>query len=136
MRYSVGSGLAPKCRFRSIRTCCDMAAATGRLTSPGWQRFEDLKRAHVSSSFAFFARKFDNPDLDQIYNTCLLQAVKDTGYELRTVTQRAGLIDAIIETEIPRCRFLIADLSDSNAGAYSRGQGRNYQYPDRVRYLQ
>jgi hypothetical protein len=27
MRYSVGSGLAPKCRFRSIRTCCDMAAA-------------------------------------------------------------------------------------------------------------
>src|SRR5262249_51515203 len=27
MRYSVGSGLGPKCRFRSIRTCCDMAAA-------------------------------------------------------------------------------------------------------------
>ena len=23
----VGSGLAPRCRFRSIRTCCDMAAA-------------------------------------------------------------------------------------------------------------
>jgi len=91
---------------------------TGRLASLGWQRFEELKRAHVSSSFAFFARKFDNPDLDQIYNTCLWQAVKDTGYELRTVTQRAGLIDAIIEDEIRRCRFLIADLSDSNAGAY------------------
>src|SRR5262245_1934617 len=28
MRYSVGSGPAPKCRFRSIRTCCDTAAAT------------------------------------------------------------------------------------------------------------
>src|SRR5262245_23786585 len=28
MRYSVGSGLAPKCRFRSIRTCCATAAAT------------------------------------------------------------------------------------------------------------
>jgi hypothetical protein len=27
MRYSVGSGLVPKCRFRSIRTCCGMAAA-------------------------------------------------------------------------------------------------------------
>ena len=28
MRYSVGSGLAPKCPFRSIRTCCATAAAT------------------------------------------------------------------------------------------------------------
>jgi nucleoside 2-deoxyribosyltransferase len=34
------------------------------------------------------------------------------------VTQRAGLVDAVIEDEIRRCRFLIADLSDDNAGAY------------------
>jgi nucleoside 2-deoxyribosyltransferase len=34
------------------------------------------------------------------------------------VTQRAGLIDAVIEDEIQRCKFLIADLSDDNAGAY------------------
>src|SRR6266540_4526737 len=27
MRYSVGSGLAPKCNSWYIRTCCDMAAA-------------------------------------------------------------------------------------------------------------
>lgn len=38
--------------------------------------------------------------------------------ELRTVTQRAGLIDAVIEDEIRRCRFLLADLSDDNADAY------------------
>jgi hypothetical protein len=89
-----------------------------RLTISGWQRFEELKRAHVSSNFAFFARKFDNSELDQVFKNCLYQAVKDTGYELRTATQRAGLVDAIIEDEIRRCRFLIADLSDSNAGAY------------------
>ena len=34
------------------------------------------------------------------------------------MTQKAGHIDAIIEDEIRRCRFLIADLSDDNAGAY------------------
>jgi nucleoside 2-deoxyribosyltransferase len=27
-------------------------------------------------------------------------------------------VDAVIEDEIRRCRFLIADLSDDNAGAY------------------
>src|SRR5215813_5092614 len=28
MRYSVGSGLGPRCNSRYIRTCCGMAAAT------------------------------------------------------------------------------------------------------------
>lgn len=90
----------------------------GYLTPSGWAKFEELKLAHVSSRYAFFARKFDNPDLDRAFDLCLRPAVEQTGYELRTVTQRAGLVDAVIEDEIRRCRFLIADLSDDNAGAY------------------
>jgi hypothetical protein len=89
-----------------------------RLTPSGWLRVEELKRAHVASNYAFFARKFDNPELDRVFNECLRPAVAATGYELRPVTQRAGLVDAVIEDEIRRCRFLIADLSDDNAGAY------------------
>jgi hypothetical protein len=88
------------------------------LTTSGWRRVEELKRAHISSRFAFFARKFDNPDLDRVFEECLRPAVAATGYDLRPVTQRAGLVDAIIEDEMRRCRFLIADLSDDNAGAY------------------
>jgi hypothetical protein len=88
------------------------------LTPKGWQRVADLKKAFVSSRFAFFARRFENPELDRVFAQCLRPAVAETGYELRTVTQRAGLVDAIIEDEIRRCRFLIADLSDENAGAY------------------
>jgi hypothetical protein len=88
------------------------------LTPPGWNRIEELQRAHVASRFAFFARKFANADLDRVFTECLQAAVKQTGYDLRTVTQKAGHIDAIIEDEIRRCRFLIADLSDDNAGAY------------------
>jgi len=75
----------------------------GYLTATGWQRVEKLKRAHISSKYAFFARRFTNPDLDAVYNRCLRPAVEATGYELRTVTQKAGLIDVIIENEIRRC---------------------------------
>jgi hypothetical protein len=89
-----------------------------RLTPTGWLRVEELKRAHIASKYAFFARKFDNLELDRVFNECLRPAVAATGYELRPVTQRAGLVDAVIEDEIRRCRFLIADLSDDNAGAY------------------
>jgi hypothetical protein len=90
----------------------------GYLSETGWRRFEELKQARISSSFAFFARRFSNTELDQVFERCLYPAVQQTGYELRTVPQRAGLIDAVIENEIRRCRFLIADLSDDNAGAY------------------
>ena len=69
-------------------------------------------------SGATTARRFNNPDLDKLYDTCLRNAVASTGYELRTATQRAGLIDAVIEDEIRRCRFVVADLSDKNDGAY------------------
>jgi hypothetical protein len=90
----------------------------GNLTARGWERLEQLKLAHIASRFAFFARKFDNPELDSVCEKCLRPAVAETGYELRPATQRAGLVDAIIEDEIRRCRFLIADLSDENEGAY------------------
>jgi hypothetical protein len=71
---------------------------------------------------------FQQPwQLGDVGRECLRPAVAATGYELRTVTRRAGLVDAVIEDEIPRCRFLIADLSDDNAGAYweaDRGSGQ------------
>jgi hypothetical protein len=90
----------------------------GQITPAGWSRIEELKRAHVASRYAFFARQFDNADLDALYEKCLKKAVDDTGFELRTVPQKAGHIDAIIEDDIRRCRFVVADLTDKNAGAY------------------
>jgi nucleoside 2-deoxyribosyltransferase len=84
----------------------------------GWNRIEELRRAQVASRYAFFARQFGNPDLDALYERCLRDAVAQTGYQLRIVTQKAGHIDAIVEDEIRRCRFVVADLSDDNAGAY------------------
>ena len=48
------------------------------------------------------------------------------------MTQKAGHIDAIIEDEIRRCRFLIADLSDGQCGSLLAGwnRGRSRQTGD------
>ena len=89
-----------------------------RLSYGGWQKYHELIRARQDSKFAFFARKFDSPELDNVFANCFFLAVHATGYELRKVPQRAGLIDAIIENEIRNCKFLVAEMSDNNAGAY------------------
>jgi hypothetical protein len=104
-----------------------------QITPAGWNRIDELQRAHVASRYAFFARQFKNDDLDSLYDNCLKQAVAATGFELHTVTQKAGHIDAIIEDEIRRCRFLVVDLSDGNAGAYweaglAEGLGKDVIY--------
>src|SRR5262249_7494004 len=74
----------------------------GLIRAAGWRRIDELRRAHVGSRYAFFARQFRNPDLDALYERSLRDAVAQTGYELRTVTQKAGHIDAIVEDEIRR----------------------------------
>jgi hypothetical protein len=78
---------------------------TAVLAPLGWQRVEELRRAHVASRYAFFARRFKNDALDAVVGACIRPAVEQTNFELRLVTQRAGLIDATIEDEIRRCRF-------------------------------
>jgi nucleoside 2-deoxyribosyltransferase len=47
-------------------------------------------------------------------------AVRRTGFELRVLTdqQRAGLIDDQIRAALISARFVIADLTHGNAGAY------------------
>jgi len=98
-----------------------VTGVSAMLSAKGWRRFEELQKAKAASNFAFFARQFANTELDELFQNCLRPAVLQTGYELRMATQRAGLIDAVIEDEIRRCRFVIADLSDDNAGAYWEG---------------
>jgi hypothetical protein len=95
-----------------------LSSWSGRLTFLGWSKYNELTQRREEGRFAFFARKFDNPDLDAAHAQCLRPAVQKTGYDLRTVKPHAGLIDAIIEHEIRICKFLIVDLTDGNAGAY------------------
>ena len=84
-----------------------------------WDHFEKLKNGRNTSNKAFLALQFDgemNRDLKQE----LKKAVSETGFILNTVDEepRAGLIDDKIRLDIRNSRFVIADLTDGNKGAY------------------
>lgn len=114
------------------------------LTMSGWQRYEELKRAgDKNSRKAFLAMKFydkyDNETDYYFQNTLfpdyLIKAVKDTDYNLENplLDPKAGNIHARIEVEIRNSRFVIAELSHHNNGAYweagfARGLGKPVIY--------
>jgi hypothetical protein len=90
------------------------------LTLKGWELFERLKRGKASGRNAFMAMPFDDPDLDKIFTDHFKSAVKATGFDLKRLDegQPAGLIDDRLRVEIRQSRFLIADLTHNNNGAY------------------
>jgi Zn-finger nucleic acid-binding protein len=91
-----------------------------QLTLSGWQLFEDLQRGKSTSRIAFMAMPFGDTDLDHIYKNHFKAGVAATGFDLKRLDegQPAGLIDDRLRVEIRQCRFLIADLTHENRGAY------------------
>jgi hypothetical protein len=91
-----------------------------RLTFKGWDRYEELQRTISDSRKAFMAMKYDDPSADAIFRDHFKPAVAQAGFELQRLDVRpiAGLIDHRLEVEIRASRFLVADLTHENAGAY------------------
>jgi hypothetical protein len=105
------------------------------LTFEGWQRYEELKHKMVESRKAFMAMKFGDGELDRVVDECFKPAVVRTGFELRILTeaQPAGLIDDQMRVALRTSRFVIADLTHCNNGAYweagfAEGLGRPVIY--------
>ena len=90
------------------------------LTFAGWERYAALHQKRVDSRTAFMAMKFGDPGLNVVVDKCFRPAVRRAGFELRTLTdkQPAGLIDDQIRSAILSGRFVIADLTHGNHGAY------------------
>ena len=90
------------------------------LSFAGWERYRELKRVTSDSHTAFMAMQYDEPPLDNIVSTVFKPAVKQTGFDLFILPDRpkAGLIDDKLRVAIQTSRFLIADLTHENAGAY------------------
>jgi len=95
------------------------ANANVTLTFPGWERFEELRRG-TESRRAFMAMQYRDPILDRLVDDHFRVAVGQTGFELRRLDDEepAGLIDDRMRVEIQAARFLIADLTHDNRGAY------------------
>ena len=90
------------------------------LTLHGWQRFHELQRGAVHSKTAFMAMPFGIETITDMVNNVFRSAVAKTGFKLRRVDDepKAGSIDDRMRVEIRMCRFLIADLTCGNSGAY------------------
>lgn len=91
-----------------------------RLKMAGWRRFDELTKRIVNSHTAFMAMKFNDPTLDRVLIDCFKPAVARAGFTLRALNeaQPAGLIDNQIRVAIRTARFLVADLTHDNNGAY------------------
>jgi hypothetical protein len=91
-----------------------------QLTFQGWQYYEEILRGKLASRVAFMAMPFGNDELNEVVQTQLSAAVQSTGYELKRLDQRqpAGSIDDRLRVEIRQARFLVADLTHKNPGAY------------------
>jgi hypothetical protein len=105
------------------------------LTFEGWHRYKALKYAVVESRSAFMAMKFGDEELNRIVNGYFKPAVERTGFELRDMTegQPAGIIDDQIRVALRTSRFVVADLTHGNKGAYweagfAEGLGRPVIY--------
>lgn len=105
------------------------------LTIKGWARVEELLRSANGSRKGFMAMKFGDPQLDAVFRDHFKPAVQQAGFELMRLDDepRAGLIDDRLRLEIRTSRFMVADLSHANAGAYweagfAEGLGRPVIY--------
>jgi hypothetical protein len=90
------------------------------LTYNGWEYYEELRRGTIDSRTAFMAMQYNEPLLNDIVNDVFRPAVKQTGFDLFVLPDKpvAGLIDDRLRVEIRISRFLIADLTHENRGAY------------------
>jgi nucleoside 2-deoxyribosyltransferase len=105
-----------------------------RLTMRGWERYESLKHQEVASRTAFMAMKFDQ-ELIQMVEKYFKPAVVRAGFQLRLLTdgQPAGLIDDQLRVALRTSRFIVADVTHGNNGAYweagfAEGLGRPVIY--------
>jgi hypothetical protein len=105
---------------RLFKSQYDKGRLLAVLTMRGWERHAELKRKAITSRTAFIAMKFGDATLDQVVRDCFRPAVERTGFKLRLVTddQPAGLIDNQMRAAILAARFVIADLTHGNQGAY------------------
>ncbi len=91
-----------------------------RLSFTGWDKFDEIKHSGTSGKVAFMAMQYNDPIHDSVYKKCFKPAVKETGFKLRRLDEYlpAGLIDNQLRVEILNSRFLLADLTNDNLGAY------------------
>ncbi|MDX2085414.1 MAG: hypothetical protein SFZ03_08510 [Candidatus Melainabacteria bacterium] len=112
---------------------------TIRLTSKGWQHYADIQQRYTGKH-AFMAMQFSDPNnwgLNAFYEALQTRLEAETGFQLRPVNAsdkiQPGSIPERMQLQIKVSRFLIADLTYGNRGAYweagfAKGLGKKVIY--------
>ncbi len=90
-----------------------------RLNFKGWERYHELLKNPPNTKLVFMAMPFGKNQLNKVYEK-YKKAVKDTGFKLTRAdeTPEAGNITNKILVDIQRSKFVIAELTYNNNGAY------------------
>lgn len=91
------------------------------LKLAGWAEVDRMQRQHAADAMlGFMAMPFGDARLDNIVRDYFVPAAKAAGYDLRRLNenQPAGLIDDQLRVRLRTARFVVADLTDGNQGAY------------------
>lgn len=106
--------------FTFRRGGTDSSGAEYQLTPTGWERYDVLRRRVINSRTAFMAMKFDDIVMAEVLSQCFKPAAQRAGFALRPLNEApsAGLIDNQIRAAIRTARFVVADLTHDNNGAY------------------
>ena len=91
------------------------------LSLDGWAQYESQRRGSYESNYGFIAMQFNESDLEDFVQNVVKPTVKNaTGYDLVDMgdVATAGIIDNIMRVRIKEARFMIADLTHDNRGAY------------------
>ena len=90
------------------------------LSLDGWELYEAQKRGNVEGNFGLIAMQFNERELDDFVQNVVKPTVTEIGYDLVDIrdVSRAGIIDNIMRIRIREARFVIADLTHDNNGAY------------------
>ena len=91
------------------------------LSLDGWKQYESQKRGSFEGDYGFIAMQFGDDDLESFVDEIVKPVVQTaTGYELVDMRDvaTAGIIDNIMRMRIREARFVVADLTHGNHGAY------------------
>ena len=91
-----------------------------QITPAGWAHLDSLQTARADTDQAFVAMSFD-PKLDAVWTEAIRPTLTRLGYRpYRVDNDPSNLerIDAKIQAEIQRSRFLLADVTDQRQGVY------------------
>ena len=91
------------------------------LSLDGWKQYDAEKHGQFAGNYGFIAMQFNKPKLESFVQDVVKPAVeKDIGYKLFDMRDvpKAGIIDNIMRVRIRDAKFVIADLTHGNNGAY------------------